>query len=150
MARAFVMSMVGDRAVMMRLGLVGKHTPHDLAKAMVRKGHEIIGDAKEFYVPVDTGALKGSGHVQMPRVTPTGVDVDIGFGGPAGTGNVDEETNKEDVGYALPVHERTDVHHETGGPFFLERAIEKHLPSMAGEFRRNLNAAIKARFGLIN
>ena len=144
-AKALRFTMTGNKATMARLGLVGRYTPRDMAKALVRKGEEIIGDAKDM-TPVKTGALKASGHVRLPKESPTGVVVDIGFGGPAGGGGA----NTEDVGYALPVHERTDVRHTVGGAKFLERAVEKHLPGMVGDFKRRMAMAIERRFGVIN
>ena len=144
MARAFTIKVTGAKKVLRRLGVLDRHTPKELGRAMVRVSEEVIGDAKEM-TPVDTGALRGSGHVQMPEETMFGMSVKMGFGGVAGAGE-----NTEDVGYALPVHERMDVHHKVGGPKYLERAIQKHMPSMVSKFRRQLDAAIRARFGLIN
>lgn len=53
---------------------------------------DIIGDAKENYVPVDLGALRSSGHVQLPQREGDVTTVKAGFGGPA-------------AAYALAVHE---------------------------------------------
>jgi len=89
-----------------------------VAKAMVgalfQSGELIIGTAKKRnLIPVNFGVLRASGHVQKPTFTKTQIVVRFGFGGPAGIGN-QGETNKEEVGYALYIHENPRAG-KTGG-----------------------------------
>ena len=141
--------MKGVPRVLRNMGKLQRTGPDELAKAMVRVAEEIVGDAKED-CPVEFGNLKASGHVQMPEKGFLGLNVQLGFGGPAGGGGsyASAPSNRQDVGYALPVHERTDVHHEVGSAKFLEKAVQKNLPTMASKLRRDLDKAIASRFGV--
>lgn len=119
---------------MRNLGRVKNGAPRDLERGLVRVAESIIGDAKEI-TPVDTGALRASGHVRKPTRDVRGMKVELGFGGPA-------------VDYAIPVHERTDVRHKPPGQAkFLEKAVRKHSPTMADRLRRGLDRAIRAKYG---
>ena len=73
--------------------------------------------------PVDTGALRASGHVINP-VNGDELTATLGFGGPAGIGN-QGDTNHVDVGYALTVHEDLDAHHPVGQAKYLESPIRE-------------------------
>ncbi len=71
---------------------------------------EIMDDSKRI-VPVDTGALMSTGHVDLPVDTEKGIEISLGYGGPAAP-------------YALAVHENLDprVHWQRpgSGPKYLE------------------------------
>jgi hypothetical protein len=54
----------------------------------------------------------------------------VGFCGPAGAGNAGE-TNDEDVGYAVYVHEDLSARHTKGKAKFLEDPLNRRLPEMA-------------------
>jgi hypothetical protein len=79
-------------------------------------------------VPVDLGNLKNSGHVQHPERDAEGISLKMGFGGPAGAGNVGGETNKEDVGYAIVVHEDLEAFHKVGQAKYLESVLQESAP----------------------
>lgn len=79
-------------------------------EALHRAGEAIIAEAKRR-VPVDTGVLRDSGYVLQPQMTPDGVVVEIGFGGPGAE-------------YAIIVHEDLTMRHPSGGQAkYLESAI---------------------------
>lgn len=98
---------------------LGKRGPKVLSSALFQVALEIIGEAKK-QVPVDFGHLRASGFVELPIIKNDNVSVFLGFGGPAGKGNVNNEKNKIDVGYALIVHENTRAHHDRGRAKYLE------------------------------
>jgi hypothetical protein len=107
---------IGLKKVERELKRLGKRGPKLLGSAFFQIAEEIIGESKEAHVPVDTSALKNSGFVEMPQTTSGGgVFVEAGFGGPAGKGNLPPTSNKKDVGYALIVHENTQLQHPRGG-----------------------------------
>lgn len=62
------------------------------AAALEREAERIMTHAKQDYVPVDTGALRGSGQVAPADIAGTKVSVELGFGNAA-------------VDYAMIVHE---------------------------------------------
>jgi hypothetical protein len=90
-------------------------------------GSEIMTDSKGR-VPVDLGALKGSGYVTLPVVTRDAVRVELGYGGPA-------------KAYAVVQHERTEYKHETGEAKFLENAVNA---ASGGAVRRIMDIARQA------
>jgi len=94
-----------------------------VAKTLYEEGERVMTIAKENYVPVDTGNLRASGYVDQPDYSVGGVTVELGFGGPAGGGNVDGDSNTQDVGYAVYVHEDLSKHHTVGQAKYLETPI---------------------------
>lgn len=110
--------------------------------ALYVEGEQTITEAKRL-TPVDEGILRASGFVQLPVETPEGIEVMIGFGGPAGTGNRGE-TNTEDVGYAVYVHEDLTAHHTVGQAKFLETPINRRRP----EFTARIVQRIRRRLQL--
>lgn len=102
-----------------------------LESALYVEGEQTISEAKPL-VPVDEGVLRASGFVKLPEVNGDDVMVEIGFGGPAGTGNHDNETNLPakknktgDVGYAVIVHEDLTAFHTVGQSKYLEAPLNK-------------------------
>lgn len=77
-----------------------------LSAALYAEAENIMSASRE-QVPVDTGALRASGTVQLPSAGPTGVEVEFGYGGAASE-------------YAVIQHERMDYRHTVGKPKFLE------------------------------
>lgn len=78
-----------------------KSLPQAVGKAMYQFAEEVMGDSKGTYVPVDTGALMNTGHVDPPVISGTSVTVELGYG-------------DESVGYALIVHEEMTT--KSGNP----------------------------------
>ena len=84
--------------------------------ALYAEAQEIMTASKEE-CPVDTGALRASGHVTLPVVTPTTVSVEMGYGGVA-------------IPYALRQHEEMSYRHTVGKAKYLEdplRAAESGM-----------------------
>lgn len=87
-----------------------------LKRELYQEAEGIMSQAKEF-VPVDTGTLKDSGTVRLPREEGGSIVQELGFGGAA-------------ADYAVYVHENTLVFHKVGMAKFLEipfRQAEKGL-----------------------
>lgn len=101
-------------------------------------GEEVIGEAKETYVPIRTGALMNSGFVRDDEVQP---GVQLGFGGTA-------------VQYAIEVHEnprsgQTGGFSPAGVPYksyarvgqwkYLEQPLALRAPQVAVALRQTLD-----------
>ena len=116
-----------------------RREPRDIAQATAAalyvEAEQTIAEAKEL-TPVDTGALRSSGHVQVPEITDRGVTVALGFGGVAGGGN-------DGVGYAVYVHENLTAHHPVGQAKFLEVPVNKRRTGFADR----LVARVSRRLG---
>lgn len=94
--------------------------------ALYQEAERMMTISKQ-HVPVDKGNLRSTGHVEPPYATPEGVEVELGYGGPAAGGL--------DVGYALVVHEDLDLSHKTGQAKFLESPMREEIASgRSGEF----------------
>lgn len=120
----------------------GLEGPKAMGRALYAEALLIMAVAKKL-TPVRYGFLRASGRVDVPQITLSTISVEMGFGGPAGTGNLGE-TNKQDVGYALPVHENLSAHHPVGQAKFLEQPAL----SMAANLEKNLAIRIKADLNL--
>lgn len=81
-----------------------------MGAALYEIGNEVMGESKRL-VPVDTGALKGSGYVAPPQVDGGRLVVEMGYGGPAAQ-------------YAVRQHEDLSLNHPDGGQAkFLEQPL---------------------------
>ena len=58
--RSILVSVTGTQALAAHIARLNGEATSALAKGLTRACEEIITDAKEHYVPVDTGALKNS------------------------------------------------------------------------------------------
>lgn len=77
-------------------------------------GEHVMGEAQQN-CPVDTGALRASGTTEPAESKNDRITKTIGF-------NTD---------YAAIVHEQTGVHHDVGGPKYLENAMRDEAPKMS-------------------
>lgn len=77
--------------------------------------------------PVDTGALRGSGHVKPARRVGRDIMVELAFGGPA-------------VPYAAKVHEDLDAFHKVGQAKFLESVVVESAPYMAARVAKRMRS----------
>lgn len=97
-------------AVRANLGKTLLDVHNRAAAALYEVANEVMAESKRL-VPVDTGALKGSGYVSEPRVELGKVEVEIGYGGPA-------------AAYAVRQHEDLSYAHPGGGQAkFLEQPL---------------------------
>ncbi len=123
----FTVSVRGYEETQVAMVKLGAEAPVIAGKALYIRGNKIMKVAKDERVPVDLGALKGSGYVRKPRVTARGATVVMGFGGVA-------------KAYALVQHERKDYHHTVGGPKYLSGPAHEQAEAA----RRDVHVAIVA------
>lgn len=88
-----------------------------VARVVYQKAEIIAGKAKDEYVPVDLGALKGSIRADGPHDADGKVSASVVAGGPAAP-------------YAVVVHEDLTAHHDVGGPKYLERPAMEVRPTI--------------------
>lgn len=129
--RSYEISIEGLEALGKALAKLGERGPRELGGAMWREATSIINSAKGI-TPVDTGTLRGSGHVQIPEVTEAGVSVVMGFGGAASN-------------YAIYVHENLSSYHRPPTQAkFLERpflaAAQGMAQRLAGDLKNRMFA----------
>ena len=77
-------------------------------------------------VPVDTGILRASGHVQEPVWSGKSISVTLAYGGDA-------------EGYAVVVHEDLDAFHPHGSAKYLESVLKESQPHMKARVARRIN-----------
>jgi hypothetical protein len=111
-----------------RLANITSEGSKAMARALYVEGETIMADSKGKYVPVKSGNLRSSGHVQKPKQHKKyGWVIDLGYGGPA-------------VPYAVVQHERMDYYHRHGESKYLEKPALKRAPKIG----RNVSKAVLA------
>lgn len=113
-----VLEALGDRA-------------RQAAAPALHQEHEAIMTEAKKRTPVDTGALRNSGHVSPPEIKGDTVVSEGGFGGVAAP-------------YAVIVHERLDVHHLVGQAKFYESAITDAQSGMEGRLAERMRKAMSS------
>lgn len=127
MAEPMRLQLLGSAQLMRNLTFLGQRAPHVLGGALYRFGEMVMTESKRE-VPVKTGTLRGSGHVEPPEVTPRGAVVVLGYGGPA-------------EAYATIVHEDTSRYHK---PPTKAKYLEDPLKAHAGEFEETVGRDVAA------
>lgn len=115
------------------LRFAGRQAVPAAAAALTEEAERIMGVAKAR-TPVDTGALRGSGHVQAPVVALGRVGVTLAFGGAAAP-------------YAVIVHEDLTARHVVGQAKFLESAMLDAQRGMVDRLWATVVARYLARAG---
>lgn len=118
--------------VVANIGLLMRGIPAEAAAALSHEAEETMAISKSSYVPVDTGALRASGHVQRPTVGSREITVTMGYGGPG-------------ADYAIYVHENPTAHHEVGQWKYLEQPVTERSNGMLGRIAERINLARMVR-----
>jgi hypothetical protein len=93
MANSISFQIEGLENLLVKFGAAGQETMiHAAAAELFEVAEEIMSESKDQYVPVRTGNLMGTGHVDLPEIDEGSVTVNMGYGGPAAP-------------YAIYVHE---------------------------------------------
>ena len=114
----------GSAALRRELKRRGGAAQKALARALFLEGEQIMGKSKRL-VPVDTGALRSSGHVQLPVIRGKKVTVVLGYGGAAAP-------------YAVFVHEKQARHNPPTQWKYLEQPLNEAIPGMAGRLAKRI------------
>ena len=118
----------GSRKLERTLKKLGREAPKALARALFQEAEQIMAKSKPL-VPVKTGALRASGHVQPPVITGTKVKVVLGYGGAAAP-------------YAVVVHEKPARHNAPTQNKYLEKPFNEAIPGMASRLAKRLRRDI--------
>jgi hypothetical protein len=104
-----------ERSVRRSVRQISERWPKKVRRSLRQFAEEIIAAAKKL-APVDTGAMRNSGHVEMDK-RPDKFRAELGFGGPAQS-------------YTEDQHENFTYQHEVGGPKFLEKPFLEKYPDL--------------------
>ena len=109
-----------------RLEQIARALPGRVGDALRAEAEIEMTEAKRR-TPVDTGALRASGHVRGPVGTGERgeIKVVLSFGGPAAS-------------YAVYVHENEDVFHKVGQSHFLSSVLYESAPYLAERVARRM------------
>lgn len=120
----------GDERLAEALATYAEQMTEEVAQAMFDFGGLVLNEALKL-TPIDTGELRSRGFVEGPFQTQDEqyYAVAVGY-------EKHDENGKGDY-YAVPVHERTNVHHEVGQAKFLEEPFKR----LQKEFIRQLAEA---------
>lgn len=94
----------------------GRRAYAALGSALYIEAQGIMTESKRE-VPVKTGALRGSGQVDLPVDEGRRWRVRLGYG-------------DQSVGYAVHVHERLDTFHPVGKAKYLEDPLQRAAPGL--------------------
>lgn len=130
MSQVFTFEIEGAQELRNMLEVSGKDAGRVVGQVITEEANTIFGKALVL-TPVDTGALRGSGGVSAPMQTPTGIGVDIFFGGPAAP-------------YALYVHEIMYYQHNAPTQAkYLEQPFMERLPEIQANMARRIIDLLK-------
>ncbi len=121
----------GSKELAARLAKIAREFPGRVKKSLYFRTELIMTDSKKNYCPVKDGILRSSGHV-VPDPDPKRLKATMGYGGPAGVGNVGE-TNSTAVGYAVLQHEREDYRHTVGEAGYLRKPVLAAMSHLASD-----------------
>ena len=138
----FSVEFEGLEKALKQLGAYTERVEKAIESALFIEGEQTMAESRPL-VPVKDGILKASGFVSLPKTEGDDIFVDIGYGGPAGSGNQNGETNTKDVGYAVFVHEILTNFHRVGQAKYLEAAINKRKPDYSDRLARRIRARVK-------
>ena len=116
----------GTRAMARKIDRIAREFPSRVEQSLRVEAELVMTESKKSFVPVDTGALRSSGHVQPVERRGRELSVTLAFGGPAAP-------------YAIFVHEDPDAHHPVGSWKYLEIPLRAAIPGMA----RRIAAEVK-------
>src|SRR5512138_2860168 len=119
--------------------------PRAAGRGLYGWSEQVMTRAKEL-CPVDTGTLRSSGHVSNPKTSNGVMEVTLGFGGPAGSGNQAGESNGADCGYAEYVHENLAAHHTVGQAKFLETPVMEATAQLSEQIQQEVDSELKEVF----
>lgn len=129
-----------QKTAILRLKNVTREQLRAAKQALYEWAENTMADSKEL-CPIDTGNLCASGHVQgrdgTPRFDEDPFEVFLSYGGPAGSG----PGQKEDVGYAIPVHENLAARHN---PPTQAKYLETPVKQNTGDLLKEIADAVKS------
>lgn len=111
-----------------RLARLLAQTAPAAGEGLYRAGNDIMGESVRL-VPVDTGLLRSTAHVEQPQQQGLTLVVELRYGG---HGMAD---------YAIPVHFRTDVHHPIGQAFYLQQPLYAAVATIAQQLAQSVRTA---------
>jgi hypothetical protein len=121
----FSVTLEGDKEMIAKVKSFAKTFPLKVEAALYKQGELIMLVAKVEFVPVDTGALRSTGHVMIPVRMGNLIVVMLVFGGPAAP-------------YALKVHEDLRTSHEVGEAKYLEKPMKLAAPTLLKKIAADL------------
>jgi Bacteriophage HK97-gp10, putative tail-component len=118
-------TLTGHAELQNQLKAVAERAPDVMLQCLVEEAELEMTEMK-LRTPVDTGALRSSGHIANPRRTGSEeFQVDIAFGGPAAS-------------YAVVVHEDLDAFHKVGQAKFVESVVLESAPHLPERLLRRV------------
>lgn len=108
---AFKVEFKGEEEMTRKLKAFAQKFPKKVAAILFKEANFIMTTSKGL-VPVDLGTLKSTGHVSLPLITKSSIEVTLAYGGPAAP-------------YALDQHENLSYQHKGHGqPKYLQYPME--------------------------
>ena len=132
------MTMVGAKEMRNYFARVGERAPQVLAEVLYENAVEAMAESQKI-VPHAEGTLAGSGVVQPPEATATGVSVSFGYGGAAAAY---AERQHEDLTLSHP-DPRNPNSRPSGEAKFLERPARERIPRLREDLKARMEQEMK-------
>lgn len=120
----------GVDALIRRLKQLEPEAQKATGAALYQEAEQIMTRSKSEFVPVQTGVLRGTGHVNEPQIRGSSIEVTMGYGGPAAP-------------YALKQHEDLTYHHDVGTNKYLEKPTLEAIRGMPGRLVERIRKIFK-------
>lgn len=133
------LTITGLPELMAKLSAIAQGQVTAVATALYQEAEGIMTEAKQR-TPVDTGALRASGHVAPPTRVGNTTEIVLAFGG---SGFANEDGTPVDA-YAIYVHEDLSKHHPVGQAKFLESAILEAAPELPDRIAERMKRDVAA------
>lgn len=122
----------GSEAFIRKLRGLGPAALSTAGGSLYRSAEAIMTKSKDEYVPVDTGNLRRTGHVDRPKIEGFKISVQMGYGGTAAT-------------YAITVHESNRAYRSGKQWKYLETPTKMASNDIVNALRTDLNAALAGK-----
>ena len=117
----------------------GEAAAEELGRQLYLEAQGILAESEPL-VPVDTGALRGSGYVEEPVREGYTISVYFGYGGPAA--KINPKTGESTDSYALRVHENLEAFHPVGTAKFLEMPFDQATVGIGARIASNMRSQL--------
>lgn len=119
------------------VGRYGERAFEAFGRGMYIEAQAILQESLPL-VPVDTGALRGSGYVTEPERKGDHITVEIGYGGVAA--QINPKTLESTGVYAMTVHENLEAHHPVGQAKYLQMPFDAATNGMGDRIGATMRA----------
>lgn len=136
---------IGLEKLFKQLKTIPAKADRAIGMAITKEANFIMSDSKSNYVPVDTGALRNSGFVELPKRAGNKISVSLGYGGTAAkyAARVHENPRAGKTGGMSPSGSKYKTWSKVGQWKYLEIPFRKRMRGQAKRIKDAIKKVIK-------